>query len=97
MGGGGNITGIAMALILASRYLGPMMRSIGPGGRHITLVSLAVVLPLGIGARVWHERREKRAIAAASEKRRRAKSRRLPSGSGTAPPAGPPGMDGGAL
>ncbi len=76
MGGSGDMAGIAMALILASRFLGPLMRNVGPGGRHFALVALAVMVPLGVGARVWRERRENRAIAAARAKRLRAKAGR---------------------
>lgn len=96
-GGQGDLAGIAMAVILATRFLGPLMRGVGPGGRHVTIIALAVVLPVGVGIRVWRQRHENRAMAAVREKRRLRNAGRVVSpgslSSGATSPDAPDGPD----
>jgi hypothetical protein len=96
-GGQGDLAGIAMAVVLATRFLGPLMRGVGPGGRHVMLLALAVVLPVGVGVRVWRQLQENRAMAALREKRRLRNAGRVLSpgslSSGATSPDAPDGRD----
>jgi hypothetical protein len=59
-GTGTDIAGLAMAIILATRVLGPVGRSLGQGGRTVLLAVMGILLPVALGVGVWRRRRDER-------------------------------------
>ena len=68
--GAGAWGGISVALLLGARSVFPMVRSLGPAGRHAVLLLLAAAAPVMIGMEVRRRRAERRSVAERTERAR---------------------------
>jgi hypothetical protein len=66
LGGGGSAAwgGYSIALMMAMRSIVPLMRSTGPGGRHVAVLLVLAALPVTVGVQAYRRKAEQKESAA---------------------------------
>jgi threonine/homoserine/homoserine lactone efflux protein len=92
-GSGGAWAGYVVAMLLALRAIGPMMRGLGPAGRQVVLMLAGVALIVVLAGQLWRQHREDREIEAARARREQARAHRSRTRGGTPSAATPRNRD----